>query len=153
MILILSIILFLLLSLVGGKRGIKTFITFYLSIGLIILYIILMNLHINAIFLALIICLLATIICLFLLNGYNLKTKSSFISIIIVLFIIFFLIYLIGINANIEGFSIESLDSIGAFSYDINYDMTNVFIGMYLVSIIGTVIDTSISISSAMNEV
>ena len=31
--------------------------------------------------------------------------------------------------------------------------MSNILLGMYLVSIIGTVIDTSISVSSSMNEV
>lgn len=153
MIIILSALLLLFLYIIGKERGIKTFFTFYLSIGLIILYVILMNLGLNAILMALIICIIATIICIFMLNGYNIKTKASFISIMIVLFIVFALIYIIGKKANIQGFSLESLDSIGAFSFDINYDMTNVMIGIYLVAIIGTVIDTSISVSSAMNEI
>lgn len=153
MIWILSFILFVLLFLVGRERGFKTFVTFYLSILLIILYTIIMSFGANAIILALIICILSTLICLFVLNGYNIKTKSSFISIIIILLIIFPLIYLIGINANIQGFSMDSIETIGYYSFDINYDMTNVIIGIYLVCIIGTIIDTSISISSAMNEV
>lgn len=153
MITVLSIILFLLLLTVGKERGVKTFFTFYLSLLLIIIYIVFMSIGMNAIIIALIICILSTITCLFILNGYNKKTKSAFISVMIVLLLIFGLIYIIGKRANIGGFSMESLESIGAFSYDINYDMVNVIIGMYLVCIIGTVIDTSISISSAMNEV
>ena len=153
MIWLLSFILFLLLFLVGRERGFKTFVTFYISIILIILYILIMSFNVNAIILALIICILSTVICLFLLNGYNIKTKSSFISIMIILVLIFPLIFFISKNANIQGFSMEDIETIGYYSFDINYDMTNVVIGMYLVCIIGTIIDTSISISSAMNEV
>ena len=150
---VLLIILFILLLLVGKKRGIKTFITFVSSMLLIILYIILMSVGLNAIILAFIICILASITSIFFLNGNSLKTKSAFISILIVLFIIFILIYITSKKAVIGDFGIESLESIGAFNFDINYNMNDVIIGMYLVSIIGTIIDTSMSVSSAMNEV
>lgn len=153
MIWILSLILLILLLLVGKKRGFKTFVTFYLSVVLIIIYVIIMSFGANAIILALIICILSTLICLFLLNGYNVKTKSSFISIMMVLLFIFPIIFFIGKYANIQGFSSESVESISYYSFDLNYDMTNVVIGLYLVCIIGTIIDTSISISSSMNEV
>ena len=153
MISILSFILFLLLVLTGKSRGLKTFILFYISIFLIVIYIFLMSLGFNAIIHAIIICILVTLITLFGLNGVNVKTKSSFISVMIVLFFIFLLTYFIGMNANIQGFSAESLENIGGYSFDIGYNMRDVFIGMYLVCIIGTVIDTSISVSSALNEV
>lgn len=153
MIFILSSILFLLLILVGRTRGLKTFGILYLSIFLIMVYIFMMTLGFNAIINAVIICILVTIITLFGLNGVNIKTKSSFISVMIVLLFVFILTYFIGMNANIQGFSAESLESIGGYSFDINYNMRDVFVGMYLVCIIGTVIDTSISVSSALNEV
>ena len=153
MIALLSIILFFLLLIVGKSRGVKTFVTFYLSIILIITYIILMNLGFNAIILALMVCILASCISLFMLNGYNLKTLSSFISIMIVLIFITSLTYTIGKVSNIQGFTSDSVETIGSFSYLINYDMTSVLIGMYLICVIGTIIDTSISVSTSMNEV
>lgn len=153
MVSILFLILFILLIIVGGKRGVKTFVTFFLSLLLITIYLIFMNLGFDSIKLSIIICILSSIVSLFILNGYNLKTKSSFISILIVLFLIFFLVYLIGRFSNIQGFSENQMESISLYSHSINYDMVNVIIGVYLISIIGTVVDTSISISSAMNEV
>ncbi len=153
MIVTLSITLLLLLLIVGRSRGFKTFITFYLGILLIILYLLLMKFGLAPIPLAVIICIIATILTLFIINGVNVKTKSSFISIMIILMLIFVLIFIIGKRANIQGFAMESIETIGGYSYDINVDMTDVMIGMYLVCIIGTVIDTSISISSAMHEV
>ena len=153
MISILSIILFLLLTIIGKSRGFKTFIIFYVSLFLIMVYLFVMSIGFGAISNAIIICIIVSIVTLFGLNGYNVKTKSSFISILVVLLFIFLLTYFIGINANIQGFSSESLEAIGGYSFDINYNMTDLFIGMYLVCVIGTIIDTSISVSSAMNEV
>lgn len=153
MIKILSLILFILLLLIGKKQGLKTFLCFYMSYFLIIIYIVFMGYGFNAIIVSLIICIIESLISLFLLNGYNIKTKSSFISVNIMLIIMFILIFLIGKRANIQGFSYESIESIGIFDFDINYNMTDVIIGMYLVCTIGTIIDTSISISSSVNEI
>ena len=153
MIFALSIVLFILLLLIGKKRGIKTFICFYLNYFLIIFYIIFVGIGLNPIFMALITCIISSLISLFLLNGYNIKTKASFKSILLVLILMFIFILLIGKNANIQGFSYESIEEIGIFSFDINTNMTDVLIGMFLVCIIGTIIDTSISISSALNEI
>lgn len=150
---ILLILLFFLLLIIGKKRGAKTFFSFILSMILIFTYIILMRLGLNAIILAFIICVLASTISIFYLNEYSAKTKSAFIGIMIVLIIMFGLIYIIGKRANLGGFGEESLDTIGFFSFDINYNMNNVIIGMYLISVIGTIIDTSISVATAMNEV
>ena len=150
---VLWIILFFLLLVIGKSRGVKTFFTFLLSIILIIIYIILMAFRFNAIVLALIICVLASLISIFMLNGSSKKTYSAFTGVMIVLTIIFILIYIIGKRANIGGFGEESLETLGVFDLNINYNMNNVIIGMYLVSVIGTIIDTSVSISSAMNEV
>lgn len=149
----LMIILLILLLLVGRIRGLKAFICFFLNYLLVIFYIIFMGFGFNAIVLAIILCVLATIIILFILNGLNIKTLSSFLSVMSVLFITFIFVYIIGKTANIQGFSFDSLESIGSYSFDINYNMINVIIGMYLICTIGTIIDTSISVSSALNEI
>lgn len=153
MIKILSLILLVLLILIGKKDGLKTYICFYLNYILLFIFIFSIILGFNAIIMSLITCVLASLISLFLINGSNVKTKSSFISINIVLFIIFIIILLIGKNANIQGFSYESIESIGVYSYNINYNMTDLIIGIILMCTIGTIIDTSISISTALNEI
>lgn len=153
MIFLLSFILMILFIIVGKMRGFKTFCLFYLSIFLIIVYLFLMSLGFNAIILAFLLCITVSLITIFGLNGYSIKTKASFISVMVVLLFIFLLTFFIGKNANIQGFSAESLESVGGYSFDLNYNMTNLFIGMYLVCTIGTVIDTSISVASALNEV
>ena len=153
MITVLSITLFILLLIVGRSRGFKTYLTLYLSLFLIILYLLLMKAGINPIILAIIICIIAAASTLFIINGINIKTKTSFVSIMLVLLFIFALIFIIVKRGSIQGFSMESLEAIGGYSYDIGTNMIDIMIGMYLICIIGTIIDTSISISSAMYEV
>ena len=153
MILALSIILFLLLALIGKKRGIKTFVSFYVSFLLICIFVLLMGFGINALLLSLGMCILASWFILFFLNGNNIKTKTAFISIIVVFLIIFVLTFIIVKLANIQGFSQDSIESIGGFYLDISYDMSDVLIAVYLLGILGTIIDTAMSISSALYEV
>ena len=141
MITLLSIILFTLLILVGKSRGLKTFGILYLNLFLILVYLFLISIGLNAIIHAIIICIIVTATTLFGLNEVNVKTKSSFKAIMIILVIIFLLTFFIGKRANIQGFSAESLEAIGGYSFDINYDMTNVLIGMFLITVIGTIID------------
>ena len=153
MINILIIILLFLLLFVGKIRGLKAFICLFLNYFLVILYIFFIGLGFNAVILAIITCVLASIIILFILNGLNIKTISSFISVSFVLVITFFVIFFTSKYASINGFTYDSLETIGSYSFDINYNMTLVIIGMYLICTIGTIIDTSISVSSALNEV
>ena len=150
---ILWLILFILLLIVGRKRGIKTFFTFVICMIFIVIYIFLMRLGFNPIVLAYITCLLASLVSLFFLNGYSKKTFAAFIGVIIVQVISFILIYVICKRGIIGEFGEESLDTIGGYIFDIRYNMSDVLIGVLLVSVIGTIIDTSISVSSAMNEV
>ncbi len=153
MIRVLSLILLILLIIVGRMRGLKSYICFYINYFLILLYIVLMGMGINPIILSITICLISTSVTLFILNGINKKTISSFISVSIILIITTLIVLFIGSYGNLQGFTYESLESIGAYSHDINYSMTNVLIGMYLVTTIGTIIDTSISVSSSLYEV
>ena len=153
MIKLLSLIFLILLLIVGKSRGFKTFVTFYLNLFLIMIYLTFMKVGTPAIILSIIICILASLITLFILNGTNVKTKSSFISIMIVLVFMLIITILSVKFSNIQGFAMEDIESIGYYSHDINYDMTYVIIGMYLICTIGTIIDTSISVSSAMYEV
>ena len=113
MITILSITLLVLLLIVGKSRGFKTYITLYLSLFLIILYLLLMKSGLNPIIFSIIISLIAAASTLFIINGINIKTKTSFISITLVLIFIFTLIFTIVKRGSIQGFSMESLEAVG----------------------------------------
>lgn len=153
MILILSLIMFILLLIIGKSRGIKTFICFFLNLFLIIFFIYLTKYQINIIFLSLILCVLVTAISLFLLNGINKKTISSFLSVLSVLLIMLIYIFIFSNLLSVQGFTTESREVISRFFVYINYSMLDVLIAIILITSIGTTIDTSISISSSLYEV
>ena len=153
MVKILSVILLVLLLIVGRLKGLKNFICFYLNYFLLVGYIFMMGLGLNAIIISLLTCVLSAVSTLFIVNGYNVKTRSSFKSVLIILGVMFFMIFIIGRLANIQGFSKEYAETIGIYSMDINYNMTDVIVGIVIVCTIGTVTDTALSVSTALNEV
>ncbi len=153
MISILSLILLILLVAVGRMKGLKNFLCFYLNYFLMMIYIMLMGYGINSIFLSFLSCIIVAATTLFIVNGDNIKTRSAFKSVVLVLVIMFVIIFFIGNMANISGFSSEYAETIGIYNKDIGYSMKDLIIGVVLLCTIGTVIDTALSVSTALNEV
>ena len=153
MILTLSIILFILMTVIGKKRGLKAFITLYLNYFAFIMGLILILFGLNPIIVALTISLLVSITILFVLNGYNEKTRAALISVIITLLIMAFIIYLFGYHSNINGFAIEEAEELGLYSMNINMNMTNICIAVILMGLIGSITDTAIAIASPIYEI
>ena len=153
MIKILSLILFILLVLIGGKRGIKTFLTIYINLFLLMLLVLLCGYGFNPLVVTMLISILIISLILFFLNGINIKTVCSLISVAIV--IITFLLITIMINNRIyiQGYTEENIEAISYVAYDTGLDMMKVASSIVLIGLIGNVIDTSIAISSALYEV
>ena len=151
--LILSIILFVLLAIIGGKRGIKTFITLYVNLLLIFVLILIVGWGFDPIIPTLVICLIIALIILFILNGYSKKTLASFISVFALLIIFTTITFILGSNSYIQGYSEETVESIGYVTYNIGLNMIHLSNCIIIIGLIGNIIDTSIAISSALFEV
>ncbi len=151
--LILGIILLLLMLYIDKKRGIKLFIGIILNFIILMILFYFMALGFNPIICSLIGCLLVSYIILYFINGDNIKSKSSFQSILIVLIILALLIFVITNLTRIAGFGEEAYEEINMFSYDVNLDFTNISIALILIGLIGVTVDASIAISSALYEV
>ena len=145
---ILAVILLILMILVGGKTGFRSFITLFLNIFTLFIAILLI-IYKAPIFIVLIIfCLLIACINLFYINEYNTKTQSAFLATIITTLILIGLIYFIVDISMLQGFTEEEQDETYIFSMNIgiNYAQLMVF------TIVLAVIDLTISISSPMYE-
>ena len=150
---ILSFILFILLAIIGRKRGIKTFITLYVNLLLIFVIILLVGWGIDPIIPTLVICMIISLIILFLLNGLNKKTVASFISVSILLIIYTIITFILGNNAYIQGYSSETVETIGYVSYNIGINIIHISNCVIIIGLIGNIIDTAVAISSALFEV
>ena len=153
MIKLLSLILLILLLIIGGKRGLKTFITIYINLILIMFLIIIVGWGFNPTIPTFIMCILISLLILFMLNGYNKKTKSSFISVSIILIIFMLITYLLGSRIYIHGYTEETIEAISYVEYNTGINMLQLSNCMIIIGLIGNIIDSSIAISSALYEV
>lgn len=152
-ILILLLILLTLMTIIGGKRGIQSFFTLILNFFTLFFMLILIGAKIDPIKVIIIGAMIISFFSLFFINGYNKKTVSSLLSVTIVIILVMLITYNMGINAQIQGFSNEQIDTVSFYSLYVQLNFSKIVTCEILIGLLGAIIDVSISISSAMNEI
>lgn len=146
-------ILFLLMTLIGGRKGVRSFIALFLNFGVIIIMLFFMNApDINSVILTLIACVVISCINLFYINKVNRKTKPAFLSTIITTVFLLLFITVITNKAMIQGFGEEEIEELGMFSFYIGIDFVNISISVIIMSTIGAITDAAIAVASPMRE-
>lgn len=152
--LLLAIILFVLMKVIGGEKGTRSFLALFANFGVILVAIILMtNPAVNPIVITLIACMVISYVNLFYINTFHFKSIVAFISTIITLIVLILLILVIVNNAKIQGFGIEEIEELQWFSFHVGLNFREIMICTIIMGTIGAITDTAISISSAMNEI
>ncbi|KAB2443924.1 YibE/F family protein [Bacillus luti] len=150
---LLAAILFILMTLIGGKKGVRSFIVLFLNFGVIFLAILFMlDPSVNPIVISMIACTIISGITLFYINEMNLKTIAAFISTIITISILFFFIVIVTKKTMIQGFGKEEIDELSIFSLHIGVDFIKIGAAVIIMSTIGAITDVAISIASPMRE-
>lgn len=153
-IVLLAIILFLLMTVVGGKKGIKSFVSLFLNFGVFMFMIFFItNPDMNPIYITLIASVFIGCINLFYINGVNNKTVAAFISTMITILFLLFLIATVTKYAMIQGFGEEEIDELGVFSLYIGIDFTKLLASVIILGTIGAIMDVAISIAASMHEI
>jgi len=152
-ILILLLILLILMTVVGGIRGVQSFFTLILNFFTLFFMIILIGAKIDPIKVTFIGAMIISFFSLFFINGYNKKTLASLISVVIVILLVMLITYNMGINAQIQGFSNEQIDTVSFYSLYVQINFSTIVICEIVIGLLGAIIDVSISISSSMNEI
>lgn len=154
MLTVLAIILFILMVLVGGRKGARSFIALFFNFGVILLTTLFMtDPHVNPIILTIIACGIISCINLFYINKVNSKTKTAFVATVITVTILIIFINVMTKNAMIQGFGEEQVDELNIFSLYIGIDFVKVGTSMIIMSTVGAIIDVAISITSPMREI
>lgn len=149
----LAVILLILMVLIGGRKGLRSFIALLLNFGILLLTIIFMtDPTANPIVLTLIGSTLICCMSLFFINKVNVKTKAAFLSTMVTIAILLFFIHYVTKTAMIQGFHEEEIDELSMFSLYISVDFIKIATAMIIMSTIGAIIDVAISISSSMSE-
>ncbi|MCL2774034.1 MAG: YibE/F family protein [Oscillospiraceae bacterium] len=154
MILVLLIILFLLLAIFNKERGVKAFVSLFINFILIIIAIVLICWGVDPVILAFLFSLGTSAFILFYINGFNIKTKVSYISVVLVFIVVSALIVLIGFNSNISGFDALYRDNVFfVCPIDININYTHVAVAVVIMSLTGAITDIALDITTSLNEV
>lgn len=154
MLVVLAVILFVLMVVVGGRKGARSFIALFFNFGILLLTMLFMtDPHVNPIMLTLVACAIISCVNLFYINEVNSKTKTAFVSTVITIAILIVFIHIITKNAMIQGFGEEEVEELNIFSLYIGIDFVKISASMIIMSTIGAITDVAISITSPMREI
>lgn len=152
--LILAAILFILMLIIGGGKGVRSFFSMFLNFIVLLIAIFFMG-HpsINPIFITVVACIVISCVNLFFINRVNGKTVTAFLSTVITIVVLLFFIVIITKKAMIQGFGQEEADELSVFSLYIGVDYVKIAAAMIIISTIGAMTDVAISITSPMREI
>ncbi|QLK86871.1 YibE/F family protein [Staphylococcus sp. 17KM0847] len=151
-IVILALILFTLMTLFGGKTGVISFLTLFLNFIVLFITVLFIVFGAPIYVMSLIFCLLLSAINLFLLNGFNTKTRAAFIASLLTTLIMIGAIYSSVHWGHLQGFTTEEQDETYIFSLNIGINMTQFMVFTIILAVIAAVIDLAITISSPIYE-
>src|SRR5699024_7685402 len=140
----------ILMAIIGGGKGIRSFISLFLSLVIILWTVFfMMDAHAYPIVFSLFVCAIISTIILIFINEVNSKTVTAFLSTILTVGILFFFIYLVTKSAMIQGFGEEEIDEIiPVYSLYIGVDFVKIAASVIIMSTLGAIIDVAISITS-----
>ncbi|RIP30907.1 YibE/F family protein [Staphylococcus gallinarum] len=149
---LLGLILFILMLIFGGKKGLISYLTLFLNFVILFISIILIIFGVPIYLVTLIFCIVIAACNLFVLNSYNTKTKAAFYATIVTTVILIAAIYLSVSIGHLQGFTTERQDETYIFSMNIGIDMVKFMVFTIVLAVIAAVIDLAITISSPMYE-
>lgn len=150
---LLGMILFFLMTIIGGKKGARSFFAIFLNFVVVLLAVLFMNdPNLNPIVITVIACAIISCINLFYINEMNSKTKTAFLSTLITIVILLSFIVILTDKAMIQGFGEEEIEELGIFSLYIGIDFIKLATAVMIMSTIGAITDAAIAISSPMYE-
>lgn len=149
---LLGLILFILMLIFGGKKGLISYLTLFLNFVILFISIILIIFGVPIYVVTLIFCIVIAACNLFVLNSYNTKTKAAFYATIVTTVILIAAIYLSVSIGHLQGFTTEQQDETYIFSMNIGIDMVKFMVFTIVLAVIAAVIDLAITISSPMYE-
>ncbi|MGR6903339.1 MULTISPECIES: YibE/F family protein [Lysinibacillus] len=151
---LLAVILCVLMVLVGGRQGIRSFLSLFLNFGVLFVTIFLMTNPKNSpIILTFIACTIISCISLFYINKTNSKTITAFISTMVTIVVLLLFITFVTEKSMIQGFGEESTEEISIFSLYIGVNFVQIGASVIIMSTIGAIMDVAISIATSMHEI
>ncbi|GEM00954.1 YibE/F-like protein [Halolactibacillus halophilus] len=150
---VLAMILFVLMSVIGGKKGLLSFSVMLIHVSVIIVAVLIMtDPGASPIIITLIASVIISYVTLYLINGKNKKTQTAFVATMMTMVVLVGLIHLFVLLTNVGGFSTEEVEELSIYSFYFGVNFTEVITSVIILSTIGAVTDEAISVASPMYE-
>lgn len=149
----LTMIFIVLTVLIFQKQAIYILTGTFLNIGIFLAVVLLFMMGAPIYLVTLGAFLVITLITLFFINSYNVKTQSAFISICLFLSIYFVISFFILQQLQVAGFAKEELEELAMYDFHISLPFFELTVAYVLLSLSGAVIDGSMAIASATYEI
>ena len=155
MLLVLGMILLLSIVIVGGDRGVMSLLALCGNLFVISLAIWLMASGMPVLLTTIGAGIAISCITLFYQNGVNVKTCSAFIAVLVTMCILFLVIYTVVWKSEAGGLNEIQMVGEDVFYYNMNLDinMQNVAVSVIILSTLGTVLDTALTVTTSVYEV
>ena len=149
-----TIIFFILLGIVGGKKGIKSVIGLIFTFSTILfLFIPMIYRGYSAILAAIICIILISVISLYLIDGFSKKSICAMIGTIIGVIIAGISACIFGKIAKVSSYNLTEIEELILVSDSTKLNISGILFGGILIAALGAVIDVAMSISSTINEI
>lgn len=142
------------LAIIGGKKGIKSAITLFLTGVLIIKVLLPLILYgFNPVVFTILICTLIIIITFIVINGINKKTITAILGTLGGVLIAGILSQIVGTGAKITGLAGEHAKTLAFLHKNNNLDFKGILFAAIIIGALGAVMDVCMSIASSMSEI
>jgi len=141
-----------LLLLIGKRKGVYAIVSIAATVGLIFIMLVPMILNgFTPIGSAILVCILSTLITIYLVGGFNSKSTSAILGVTFSLILVALLSILAIIIAHLTGFAGEEPMFLYTERPDLNF--TGILSASMIIAALGALMDTGVSIASTINEV
>lgn len=151
---LLMIIFCLVLCIIGGRKGVKSLLALVFTfVNIFFILVPLVYRGVSPIFAAIMIVIITTIVTLTLIDGWNAKTISAIIGTVICVIIAGGFATFAAEIAKVTDYMMHESDELMVITRQNNLDIEGILFASILISSLGAIMDTCISIASTINEV
>lgn len=144
----------LVLILVGGKKGFASlYALIFTFVCIVCMYIPLLYVGMNGIIAAILTAVVILVASIYIINGWSTKTVCAIIGTTIGVAISGLLAMIIGMASNLTGYNMQDVESMVYIGNSTKLDIANILYAGVLISSLGAVMDVSVSVVAAMQEI
>lgn len=149
----LGLVLLVLMIIVGGKKGVQSFLSLLFNFGFLFLAIVLIAFHLPPIWVTVITSVIVLSLTIFLSGSNDATSKIAFVASLFVLLILILLIIPFEDWTQVEGFGLEDSDDLEGMSLLIGIPFLKVAIATAILSTLGAVAEATMAIASGLSEI